>query len=111
MNQGHAPPHGEGGRGGAMAGDSDPVWAGTVKAWIDERGMGFITPDEGGEDLFVHRNDLLDGTWLSIGAVVTYKGGWDMQKNKRIAKGVTGACPAEAKGVGKGLVASSGQPP
>lgn len=27
---------------------------GTLKAWNDERGFGFIAPDEGGQDCFVH---------------------------------------------------------
>ena len=36
---------------------------GTVKRWIDGRGYGFIEPDEGGDDIFVHNTDL-DGTYM-----------------------------------------------
>ena len=36
---------------------------GTVKSWIDGRGYGFIEPDEGGDDIFVHNTDL-DGTYV-----------------------------------------------
>ena len=36
---------------------------GTVKRWIDGRGYGFIEPDEGGDDIFVHNTDL-DGTYV-----------------------------------------------
>lgn len=31
---------------------------GTVKIWQKERGYGYITPDDGGDDVFVHFNGI-----------------------------------------------------
>ena len=46
---------------------------GTV-SWYDEgKGFGFVTPDSGGEDVFVHVRALVEGlTWLAEGDRVTY---------------------------------------
>ena len=47
---------------------------GTV-SWYDEgKGFGFITPDSGAEDVFVHVRALAEGlTWLTEGDRVTYE--------------------------------------
>lgn len=45
---------------------------GTVNKWIHELGFGFIAPDGGGDDIFVHRKELVGGNGLLVGARVSY---------------------------------------
>ncbi len=49
--------------------------SGTVKWFNSEKGFGFITPDDGSKDLFVHQSAILGDGYRSLdeGAKVTYE--------------------------------------
>ena len=59
---------------------------GTVKFFNDEKGFGFITPDNGGSDIFVHVSAVEKGT-LSNDEKVTYE----------VGEGNKGPCATQVK--------------
>jgi cold shock protein len=64
-------------RGGAPGkkGGLQRMAQGTVKWFNDEKGYGFISPDESGEDLFVHHTGIAGSGFKSLeeGAKVEYE--------------------------------------
>lgn len=91
-----ASPPGEGGgvmKGGGKgrnknAGREDPaalgMQGGTVKAWVP-KGFGFLIPDNGGPDVFVHKDSLGGMDGLEIGAKVSFDLQWDDARQKYLA--------------------------
>ena len=67
---------------------------GTVSRWTD-RGFGFITPKDGGEDLFCHFSNIEDGNGLEPGSMVAYVKVYDERKGKERAEQVTGGITVE----------------
>lgn len=59
---------------------------GTVNFFNDDKGFGFITPDDGGKDIFVHVSAVEKGS-LSEGEKVSYE----------IGEGNKGPCAIDVK--------------
>ena len=65
--------------------------SGTVKFFNQDKGFGFITPDNGGADVFVHVSAIGHGGTLREGQKVTYELGQDRKTGKSKAENVTAA--------------------
>src|SRR5918999_5540345 len=93
-------------RGGVCA-----VVQGKVIRFDEVRGYGFVAPDTGGDDVFIHVNDLeFDKRHLAVGAVVDFEVE-DGDRGLKASK-VTLVAPAPvpamaAAGVGSGGLAAS----
>lgn len=87
-------PAGGGPSGGELPANS-PMH-GTVKAWMDDKGFGFVTPAQGGPDVFVHKNQLTDGERLVQGSTVTFECRFNPSRRKYEATSCHGAQAAGA---------------
>lgn len=56
------------------------LMTGIVKCWFEDRGFGFITPDGGTEDVFVHKGVLCDGERLIPESQVLFDLKYDVEK-------------------------------
>lgn len=61
---------------------------GTVKFFNEDKGFGFITPEDGGTDVFVHVSALQSGGSLREGQKVSYELGQDRKTGKSKAENV-----------------------
>ena len=61
---------------------------GTLKKWFEEKGFGFLRPDEGGDDVFVHISALPPGTQCAEGMRLRYDLGRDPRSGKERAANV-----------------------
>jgi len=55
---------------------------GKVKMFNEQRGFGFIRPDDGGADIFFHVSALRDGDEISEGKAVNFETGPDSKTGK-----------------------------
>jgi CspA family cold shock protein len=55
-----------GGRAEVGSEERDSMASGSVKWFSDEKGYGFIVPDDGSKDLFVHHSNILGEGFKSL---------------------------------------------
>jgi len=62
--------------------------AGKIKMFNENKGFGFIKPDDGGVDVFFHVSALRDGDEITEGKVVNFEMGVDQKSGKTKAVSV-----------------------
>jgi cold shock protein len=81
---------------------------GTCKFFNQQKGFGFVTPAEGGDDLFVHIS-AVQGNPPQEGDTLSFDSVWDDMKQKSRAENVTGGTGVrQEKGMGKGFGGGKG---
>jgi len=75
--------------------------SGKVKSWFPEKGWGFLTPDQGGADVFLHSKQLQEGMQIDNGMTVNFECRFDASRGKYTA---TTCVP----GLGGGLAGMAG---
>jgi cold shock protein len=61
---------------------------GTIKMWSEDRGFGFIKPEDGSPDVFFHVSALREGDEVKEGDAVVYDSGADKKTGKTKAVSV-----------------------
>jgi CspA family cold shock protein len=61
---------------------------GKIKMFNEDRGFGFIKPDDGGADVFFHVSALREGDEITVGKAVTFEAGVDPKTGKSKAVNV-----------------------
>jgi CspA family cold shock protein len=61
---------------------------GKIKMWNENRGWGFIIPDDGGDDLFVHVSNVRSGAEIKRGCAVTFEIGTNERTGRPEARNV-----------------------
>jgi len=62
--------------------------SGKIKMFNEDRGFGFIKPDNGGDDVFFHVSALREGDEITKGAAVGFEVGVDEKSGKTKAVSV-----------------------
>jgi CspA family cold shock protein len=61
---------------------------GKIKMFNDEKGFGFIRPDDGSNDVFFHVSALCEGDDITVDKAVTFETGADPKTGKTKAVSV-----------------------
>ena len=87
---------------------------GTIKKFFEDKGFGFITPDDGGEDVFAHVKECPDLDGAQAGDAVSYDTKYDDRKGKYNATNLSmsgGGGGGGGKGGDKGKGGGKGHSP